>query len=1072
MTLEPGTVTILFTDLVDSTELLQRAGDEAAQRIFQTHHKLLSSAVAAYGGQEVKWEGDSLMAAFSSVADAVRCAVTMQQTCRRPAGGQRLTIRVGMNVGEALREEKDYFGTPVVVAKRLCDRAEGGQILCSTLISGLLQGRQAFKFRDRGQMELKGLAPIATCEVLYEADDPAALLDRPPFVGRAAEAARLDQKLQETRAGHGSLVMLVGEPGIGKTRIAEEFTEAARRDGTFVLWGRCYEGDWAAPYSPFSEAIEEYGRLAEPEELRRSLGRGAGPLSRLAPALRERVPDIVEPALLQPDEERFRLLDAYAQFLITASALAPVVLVLDDLHWADRGTIAMLRHVGRYTSEHAILVVGAYRDVELDRQHPLADALGSLRRQTHYDRIVLKGLAVQEVGQLLAIVAPRDPPEALISAISTETDGNPFFIREVLLQLAKTGKLQEDEGGRRASVLSIDDMGIPEGVRQAVGQRLSRLSPQANRFLGAAAAVNGVFRFDIAASVAGLDERVALDAVDEALEAKILRPGGEPDTYDFAHAIIRHTLYTELNPSRQVRLHRQIAEAMERVCADNLVGVAADLAYQYQRSATLPGAERGFDHAARAAERAEMAYARDDAVTFLRIALELLPDSDPRRPRLLARLALALAWALNFPEAVEAATDAGERIAASEGREAAADYLKEAARTLDQAGFLRGAWTLAARGLRHAAGRRDATWVWLMVYELMRREAEDPDDPGIPLVTPERRELASVVERLALSQGELEALSIGGYHSFTSRDEVLARAQDNPMLLTFRAGECRRALVLWREQAERAEKQGQIAWAAGYLAFVARCHNTLGNFAPAREAYDHGMALAARLAGPSPQVLQLAAARWEMRFNQDEGWAETLDEVEPLLRSPAAENQWAFAAIRAYATMVYARLERPEQALRWLETVLSPLERAPGWAPNYVLLPCLPAYALWLLGRTDHIVVIERNLREKVLAPDFRFPMQEGRLSLARLCALQGRYEEAAEWFNRARSILDQEGARPLRALADFDEALLYVRRAAEGDRERALPLLSAALRQFQNLGMNGWTERAEKLVVQAQGSG
>jgi len=280
-------VTLLFTDLVNSTELLRRVGDERAQRIFQAHHKLLRDAVAANGGHEVKWLGDGLMVAFPSAAAAVRCAVAMQQAARRRVGGERLVIRVGLNAGEALREETDYFGTPVVVARRLCDRAEGGQILCTQLVAGLLAGRQAFRFRDCGPLELKGVgAPVGACEVVYERDQPTVLLTHTPFVGRAAELARLTQKLQDVGAGHGGLVMLVGEPGIGKTRTAEEFAELARTEAALVLWGRCYEGEGGSPYGPFAEAIAEYGRGANPAPLRQDLGLRAAPIARLVPALR------------------------------------------------------------------------------------------------------------------------------------------------------------------------------------------------------------------------------------------------------------------------------------------------------------------------------------------------------------------------------------------------------------------------------------------------------------------------------------------------------------------------------------------------------------------------------------------------------------------------------------------------------------------------------------------------------------------------------------------------------------------------------------------------------------------
>ena len=402
--------TILFTDLVASTELLQRAGDEDAQRIFKAHHKLLRDAVAAAGGHEVKWLGDGLMVAFPSAADAVRCAIGMQHASRRPApGGERLEIRVGLHAGEALIDESDYFGTTVVIARRLCDSAGAGEVRCSALVSALLAGRQSFAFRDLGPLELKGItAPVPAAEVLYEREDPAAFLASTPFVGRTAEVAKLTQKLRDADGGRGGLVMLVGEPGIGKTRTSQEFADAAVALGARVLQGRCFEGDWSPPYGAFADAIETYARETEPDELRADFGYGAPPIARLVPALRERLPEVEEPAPLQPDEERFRLMDAVSQFLIATSKRAPVVLMLDDLHWADRGTIAMMRHVARFAPQHRMLILGNYRDVELDRQHPLSDALAALRREVEYERIVLKGLAPDEVGTLLATIAEQE----------------------------------------------------------------------------------------------------------------------------------------------------------------------------------------------------------------------------------------------------------------------------------------------------------------------------------------------------------------------------------------------------------------------------------------------------------------------------------------------------------------------------------------------------------------------------------------------------------------------------------------------------------------------------------------
>src|SRR6266571_30175 len=177
------TVTILFTDLVSSTELLQRAGDEDAQRIFQAHHRLLRDVVGRHRGQEVKWLGDGLMVAFTSATEAMRCAVEMQQASRRPAAGERLHIRVGLHVGEALRDETDYFGTAVVIARRLCDSGDGGAIRASSLAAELVSDRGEFDFEDLGALTLKGIsAPVRSCEIKYE-HDPLAMLAETPFVG-------------------------------------------------------------------------------------------------------------------------------------------------------------------------------------------------------------------------------------------------------------------------------------------------------------------------------------------------------------------------------------------------------------------------------------------------------------------------------------------------------------------------------------------------------------------------------------------------------------------------------------------------------------------------------------------------------------------------------------------------------------------------------------------------------------------------------------------------------------------------------------------------------------------------
>jgi len=1059
-----GTVTVLFTDLVNSAELLQRGDDERAQRTLRAHYKLLRSAGAAHGEPKVKWLGDGLLALFVSPADAVRCAVALQQAARRRPAGERLSVRVGLHLGEAPREETDYFGAPVVIARRLCGRAQGGQILCSGLVAGLLVGRQTFAFRDCGLLELTGVAaPAAANEVLYRDDDPTALLVHTPFVGRAAELAKLTHRLQVARAGQGGVMLLAGEPGIGKTRLIEEFSQTASEVGARVLAGRCYEGEWAPPYGPFVEAIGAYARDADPEHLRQELGLGAPPIARLVGAIRERMSDIPDAVALQPDEERFRLFDAVSQFLIAIAGRTPVLLIVDDLQWADTGSIAMLRHVARFAPRHRLLILAAYRDVEVEPGHPLGGVLGALPRETRYEHLPLKGLDGADVKDLLETIADQTVPDAMAASLSAETGGNPFFIRELLLHLIEEKKIFQREG-QSVSRLTMAEIGIPEGVRQVIRRRLGRLSADAQNLLMVAAAFTGCVPLTIAGRVAGLAESATLNAVDEALAAQLVRPGSTPETCDFAHALIRQTLYAALSPARQLRLHRQIAETMEETYGPRAVEHAAAIADQYHRSASLPGAERGVQHAIIAADRVAAAYAHDEVATYLRMAQTLLPEHDARRPRLVSRLAIALAWALDFEAALSAAQDAATRIAAAEGEPAAADYLADAAVALDHAGSKQGAWALAMHGLRLTGDRHDKTWVRLMSFDIVRREAEDPDYPGLVPDTPERRALADEARSLSIAPTELGTLRTSPGNRFpTSRQELLAGLGNDPSFdLLFGGGEYRRAGSFFEQRALQFERQGRISSAQwGHLA---RARVALGELAAARQAYDRGAAQAARSMGLDWGLMDLAAARYDLLIAVDEGWEDFLRATEAVLQRSPVEYKFLSAAVQATGARVYARLGRADEALALIGKILIALQRTPAWGVGYAQTACDAAAALWLLDRGDQASVIERALRN-VVAIDFRYPMRDARLGLAHLCALQDRYEEAVEWFAQARRVLEEQEARPLRAIVDYDEALMYERRGAAGDRERAAPLLAAALEQFRAIGMTGWIKRAEEFA-------
>jgi class 3 adenylate cyclase/pimeloyl-ACP methyl ester carboxylesterase len=570
---------VLFTDLVGSTELMQRLGDEAAERVRRSHFRALRDAVAIRGGLEVKTLGDGLMVVFTSAVDALACAVAMQQAVHahnQRGEDPRLDVRVGLDVGEPIPHEGDYFGTPVVVAKRLCDRARGGQIVVSELVWRLAASRGDYTFRDLGPLRLKGIAqPVAAYEVVWE---PAAGLpaqqapphEPPPesvlppllaaseattFVGRSRELEALRRCWARAREGHRQLVLLVGEPGIGKTRLAVEFALQAYAEGAEALAGRVDSAAVLA-YQPFVAALTS--RLAghRLNELRARLGTTGAELALQALELGSHTYAAgTGDDEGKQDSDRQRLSQTLASLFGETPLAQPTVLLLDDLHRADGSTIELLAHIMRHPQPSRLLIIGTYRETDLSPGHPLIEAFADLRRERLLERIPVTGLDEPGVGALVASWAGQHVPEALTRMIHGRTEGNPFFVEEMLRHLAETGEMYDDDGRLRDD---LTPAGIPQGVKEMINRRLSRLSERSNSVLTIASVIGREFGIDALARASGLSEDQLLEALEEAIHASVLRE--VPHTvgrYSFAHALIYETLYDELTTTRRVRLHGQ-----------------------------------------------------------------------------------------------------------------------------------------------------------------------------------------------------------------------------------------------------------------------------------------------------------------------------------------------------------------------------------------------------------------------------------------------------------------------------------------------------------------------------------
>lgn len=886
------------------------------------------------------------------------------------------------------------------------------------------------------------------------------------FVGRSEERAWLAARLAEARAGQGGLTMVVGEPGIGKTRLTEEVARDAAAAGFAVLWGRCYEGDWAPPYVPFAEALTALVRAADLRDLCNDLGFGGPPLARVVPVMRERVPDLPEPTPLGPNEEQFRILDAVAQLLIATAKRRPLLLVIDDLHWADAGTLNMLRYLSLLLKESRICLIGNYRDVELDRQHPLGETLAELRRGQGYERVLLRGLGDAETGEMAESIAARQLDGEFVQAVRAETGGNPLFVREMVLHLIEEGTLPID-----VDPLDKVTLTIPESVRQVIGRRLSRLSDEANRLLSAASAFKGPFRFDVTAEAAELEDQEALDAVDAASGAQLIHAAAAADSYDFGHALIAHTLYTELNPSRQVRLHRRIAEAL--IAKPD--ASAAEVAYQYQRSAAVPGAEAGVPWALRAADQAESAYAWEQVVAFGEIALELMPPEDPRRPEVTGRLGLALPAARRPLDAVEAMKLWAGCLFGRDCAAEALDYLMTAYVSLAGAGYVPESLEVARFADRHILALDNRPSIWLRMIVVRAAEESAPDFVEGQPPSPERQEL---FDAWAALPGRPEPpLNRVNMQVLKSRAEVLSVAETHAMWgtwMTFMAGEYRRAESVLGSKAEAALKEGRASEACELRAFQAACLISLGEFTAARSQLALASQIARRLPPNNAAYVQIGAREREFAWALDTGWDALGEEVDRILGEgmPLPTGWGAFAMITASAR-TKARLGSKTRALQLVELALPAIDKGECGLGNYPRLIGNAAWALWESDTATWAARIEANLIRKVIAPDFRSSMVDARLSVAHLCAVQGRIDEASDWFAKARVVLEEQGARPLRAICDHDEALALVRHSRKTgvplERERVLALLAEALAQFEDIGMTGWIERAKSLRAEVE---
>lgn len=677
----------LFSDLRGYTDYVERHGDTAAAALLREYRDLVRSAVAKAGGAEVKTEGDSFYVVFESALAALDCGVAIQRAAeahneRQP--DRPVRIGMGLHVGETVPYDDQFVGGAVNVAARIASKAKAGELLVSDTFRGLVRTGQRYPMEDRGPLRLKGVserlrawsvewrtgsAPVAPAAAPAAGSAP--LLGRaeplaprpvpgqlvcPVVIGRTAELARYAEHLGHAKEGRGQTVLLSGEAGVGKSAFTRQAIDLATAQGFRVLYGVTIESDGGLPYAPFVAAVRSGFRGIERDRLGRVLAQTAPDLAQLFPELTKT--GRAEPATTL---EQHRLSVAFQGLFAAFAREAPVLLVVEDLHWCDEASLGLLHYLARELRDSRVLLLGTYRSDEMHRRHPLLRVLAAMQRERVVGEITLGRLTREEVGELIrATFLPTDPNVRVTAefrdALYERSDGNPFFTEELIKSLVDSGDVfHSAEGGWDRK--PIDQMRIPGSVREAVRARVERLAPEAQATLSAAAAIGLRCSFDLLRTVRGVSEAELEAHLREAIEQQLVSElGGSSDEYGFRHALTKEVVYDDLMVRERKRLHRSVADALIADARSEPALVAHHLGAAADHEAAVP-------YLLEAARRAYRTFATRDAAAHYERALEIGVPADALGPTLeaLAETYYLFDFARSLKAAEEAAGHYRER---------------------------------------------------------------------------------------------------------------------------------------------------------------------------------------------------------------------------------------------------------------------------------------------------------------------------------------------------------------------------------------------------------------------------
>jgi tetratricopeptide (TPR) repeat protein len=899
------------------------------------------------------------------------------------------------------------------------------------------------------------------------------------FVGRDHELTELAELLDESAAGRGHLVLVGGEPGIGKSRLADALADRARSRRLLVLWGSIWEGAGAPAYWPWVQVLRAYFRATTPDEVRRHLGSGATDVAQMLPELRDLLPDLPPPPDLESDSARFRLFDSTATLLRNAARDHPILTVLDDLHAADAASILLLRFLASQLGDMSVLILGTYRDVELTPEHPLTSAIDEVARNPGARAMSLGGLAVNAVADYLGETVDIGRHDPLIAAIWRATGGNPLFVGEAVRLLSAEGRL-----GDVADLPSFRVV-VPAGVRAVIARRISHLSDQTTAALSVGAVVGPEFDVEALRRVADLDgDRATF--LDEAVNTGLVQPiTGMAGRFRFSHDLVRETLYDDLPPERRATIHRRIAEVLEEGDGGRHSPDLAALAFHYgqvAQQAEPGGSEPGFDVARKAIDYGRLAgdlaaqsLAYEEAARLYGMSLAVMGRTGPHDDDLRAELLLArgdvqsksgdlAAARLTFLDAATIAkrTGAGDRLArAALGMGGRQQWARAGPDTRlipmlqDSLVLLGGSdERLRARLLTRLAcawrsepeRRSDSDTLSRQAVDIARSLGDPailidalvgrfwatfwPDNPG------DREAVAAEARRIVADLADDELLADAVFLSYLSLCERghIAEARREIDALADVIERLRQPAEQWLVRANR-----QL------LALL------VGDFGVAEALIDHDLDSGYQVTPGRDDVAAGRTNRFLLRREQGR-----ISEEEATVRASIDEFPW-YPLHRAALACLLLDLGRDDEARAVFDDLAVDGFSALYGDNEWLFGMCLVSEACALLGDTDAALLLGDRLVP--YAGRIALGAAEGSVGavdryLGLLAASRGELDSAVRHLEAAIDTNDALGARPWSAHCQHDLAVVLRRRKVDGDLARGDDLDAKARLTAQALGM------------------